>query len=99
MAALSVVLVLVFAAGVFGVSRLTPTSFLPEEDQGAFFVAVQLPDGASEARTSEVTKEVEALLQQMPAIEHTLSIIRFSLLAGGNEPNAAVVVPPLKPLA
>src|ERR1700682_3031236 len=99
MAALSVVLVLVFAAGVFGVSRLTPTSFLPEEDQGAFFIAVQLPDGASVARTSEVTKEVEALLKQMPAIEHTLSIIGFSLLDGGSEPNAAFMVARLKPFA
>jgi hydrophobe/amphiphile efflux-1 (HAE1) family protein len=99
MAALSLVLVLVFAVGVFGVSRLTPTSFLPEEDQGAFFIAVQLPDGASVARTSEVTKEVEALLKQMPAIEHTLSIIGFSLLDGGNEPNAAFMVARLKPFA
>ena len=27
--------------------KLTPTGFLPEDDQGAFFVVVQLPDGAS----------------------------------------------------
>src|SRR5258708_6537377 len=99
MAALSLVLVLVFAAGVFGVSRLTPTGFLPEEDQGAFFIAVQLPDGASVARTSEVTKEVEGLLKQMPAIERTLSIIGFSLLDRGNEPNAAFMVARLKPFA
>jgi multidrug efflux pump subunit AcrB len=49
MAALSLVLVLVFAGGIFGVSLLTPTGFLPEEDQGAFFISVQLPDGASVA--------------------------------------------------
>ena len=36
-----------FAAGIFGLSKFTPTGFLPEEDQGAFFMAVQLPDGAS----------------------------------------------------
>src|SRR5467141_4747322 len=99
MAALSLALVLVFAVGVFGVSRLTPTSFLPEEDQGAFFIAVQLPDGASVARTSEVTKEVEALLKQMPAVEHTLSIIGFSLLDGASEPNSAFMVARLKPFA
>jgi len=57
-AALSLVLVLVFAGGIFGVAFVTPTGFLPEEDQGAFFIAVQLPDGASVARTSEVTKQV-----------------------------------------
>jgi hydrophobe/amphiphile efflux-1 (HAE1) family protein len=99
MAALSIVLVLVFAGGIFGVARLTPTGFLPEEDQGAFFIAVQLPDGASVARTSEVTKQVEALLKKMPQIEHVLSIIGFSLLDGGNEPNSAFIVARMKPFA
>jgi hydrophobe/amphiphile efflux-1 (HAE1) family protein len=98
-AALSLVLVLVFAGGIFGVSLLTPTGFLPEEDQGAFFISVQLPDGASVARTSEVTKRVESQLKQMPAVEHTLSIIGFSLLDGASEPNNAFMVARLKPFA
>jgi hydrophobe/amphiphile efflux-1 (HAE1) family protein len=98
-AVLSLILVLVFAAGTFGVSRLTPTGFLPEEDQGAFFISVQLPDGAAVARTSEATKEVEGLLKQMPAVEHTLSIIGFSLLDGASEPNNAFMVVRLRPFA
>jgi len=96
-AALAVVAVLVFGASIVGVSKLTPTGFLPEEDQGAFFIAVQLPDGASVGRTSEVTKQVEAQLKQMPAINHVLSIIGFSLLDGGNEPNSAFLVASMKP--
>ena len=99
LAVLSIILVLVFAGGTFGVSLLTPTGFLPEEDQGAFFISVQLPDGASVARTSEVTKQVEDLLKQMPAVQHTLSIIGFSLLDGANEPNNAFMVARLKPFA
>jgi hydrophobe/amphiphile efflux-1 (HAE1) family protein len=99
MAALSLVFVLVFAGSIFGVSLLTPTGFLPEEDQGAFFISVQLPDGASVARTSEVTKQVEALLKKMPAIDHTLSIVGFSLLDGASEPNNAFMVARLKPFA
>lgn len=99
MALLSLVAVLVFAGGIFGVSRITPTGFLPEEDQGAFFIAVQLPDAASVARTSEVTKQVETLLKQIPAIEHVLSIIGFSLLDGGNQPNSAFIVARMKPFA
>ena len=99
MALLSLVAVLVFAVGIFGVSRITPTGFLPEEDQGAFFIAVQLPDAASVARTSDVTKQVEALLKQIPAIDHVLSIIGFSLLDGGNQPNSAFIVARMKPFA
>jgi multidrug efflux pump len=99
LAVLSLVAVLILAGGILGVSRITPTGFLPEEDQGAFFIAVQLPDGASVARTSEVTKQVEDLLKKDPAIDHVLSIIGFSLLDGGNEPNSAFMVARMKPFA
>ncbi|MEG3541411.1 efflux RND transporter permease subunit, partial [Acinetobacter radioresistens] len=98
-AVLSLVAVLVFAGAVFGVSKITPTGFLPEEDQGAFFIAVQLPDGASVARTSEVTKQVEALLKKNPAVDHVLSIIGFSLLDGASEPNSAFMVARMKAFA
>jgi hydrophobe/amphiphile efflux-1 (HAE1) family protein len=98
-ATLSLVAVLVFAGGIVSVSRLTPTGFLPEEDQGAFFISVQLPDGASVARTSEVTKQVEALLRKEPAVDHVLSIIGFSLLDGVSEPNSTFMVARMKPFA
>jgi hydrophobe/amphiphile efflux-1 (HAE1) family protein len=97
MSTLSLVAVAVFAGVIFGVSRIVPTGFLPEEDQGAFFVMVQLPDGASVARTSEVTKRVEDILKGMPPVDHTMSIIGYSLLDGGNLPNAAFLVVRLKP--
>jgi len=94
---ISVLLVLAFAGGIFGISRITPTGFLPEEDQGAFFISVQLPDGASVSRTSAVVKQVEDILEKLPGLEHTLSIIGFSLLDGANEPNSAFMVVRLKP--
>ncbi|HJT08291.1 MAG TPA: efflux RND transporter permease subunit, partial [Stellaceae bacterium] len=98
-AALSLIAVAVFAAGIFGVSRITPTSFLPEEDQGAFFLNVQLPDGASVARTSVTTAEVERLLKSLPQVQDVFAVIGFSLLDGGNESNAAFLVAKLKPFS
>src|SRR3954467_220346 len=47
---ISLVLVAAAAWGTFALSKVTPTGFLPEDDQGAFFVVVQLPDGASVGR-------------------------------------------------
>src|ERR1700758_2039704 len=41
-ATVSIAVVVVFAAGIFGVSLVTPRGFLPEEDQGAFYTSVQL---------------------------------------------------------
>ncbi len=96
---LSVLLVLVAGAGIYGVSLRTPVGFLPEEDQGAFFVAIQLPDAASVNRTAEVTARVEKMLKSMPQVQDTLAIIGYSLLDGGAQSNAAFLVGKLKPFA
>jgi len=97
MSLLSLVAVLACAAATYALSRITPTGFLPEEDQGAFFLNVQLPDGASVSRTSESVRQVEQMLRKLPQIQDTFAVVGFSLLDSGNEPNAAFVVAKLKP--
>src|SRR6202011_4521830 len=94
-----VLLILASAAGIYLVSLRTPTGFLPEEDQGAFFISVQLPDGASVSRTGEAVKRIEALLKSMPQVQNVFAVIGFSILDSVNEPNSALVVPTLKPFA
>jgi hydrophobe/amphiphile efflux-1 (HAE1) family protein len=98
-AGLSLLAVAVCGAGAFYLSTHTPTGFLPEEDQGAFFIASQLPDGASVDRSAEVAARVEKILHDMPQIQDTLAIVGFSLLDGVYEPNAAFMVARLKPFA
>ena len=68
-AALSLVAVVATAAAAYALYRIVPSGFLPEEDQGAFFVNVQLPAGASIPRTREVVQRVEALMHQLPQVE------------------------------
>ena len=94
-----VLLVLLCGGGIYALGLRTPTGFLPDEDQGAFFVAVQLPDGASVTRTRAVVERVEAVVKEIPQIQNVLAIVGFSLLDGGNQSNAAFMVLRLKPFA
>ncbi len=71
--------VLAVGAGLFG-SRL-PSGFLPEEDQGYVFVALQLPDAASLERTDKVCREIEDFLSKTPGVQYTTSVVGFSLLS------------------
>ncbi len=96
---LGVVAILASAAAIYALQARVPTGFLPEEDQEAFFISVQLPDGASVTRSSEAAKRIEALLHSMPQIENVVVIVGFSIIDGVNEPNAAFIVPTLKPFA
>jgi multidrug efflux pump subunit AcrB len=94
---ISMVLVAIFGLGTFGLMQITPTGFLPEEDQGAFFINVQLPDGASVNRTSETVKQVENILKSMPQVQDTIAIIGFSLLDSYSASNNAFLLAKLKP--
>ncbi|MDT7951939.1 MAG: multidrug efflux RND transporter permease subunit [Acetobacteraceae bacterium] len=96
---LSLVLVGASVAGIYALSLRTPTGFLPDEDQGAFFVAVQLPDAASVTRTRAVVQRVEAIAKTFPQIQNVLAIVGFSLLDGSNQSNAAFMVMRLKPFS
>ena len=94
---LAILVIVAFGVGVGGIARVTPTSFLPEEDQGAFFVQVQLPESASVARTSEVVGQVEAILKSMPQVRDTVSIIGYSFLDSFSSSNTAFMVAVLQP--
>ncbi|MCU0887671.1 MAG: multidrug efflux RND transporter permease subunit [Rubritepida sp.] len=94
---LGIVVTLAVGWGIFALGSRTPSGFLPAEDQGAFFVQLQLPQGSSVVRTSEATRQVEELLRANPAIENILAIIGFSFIDGGAQSNSAFVVARLKP--
>src|SRR5260221_4927043 len=72
---IGIALVIVAGLGVVGLSTITPTGFLPEDDQGALFVVVQLPGGASVARTGTVIAQAEAILREEPAVEDVTSVV------------------------
>jgi HAE1 family hydrophobic/amphiphilic exporter-1 len=69
-------------AGLLG-SRL-PTSFLPEEDQGYFYMNVQLPNAASLQRTDAVCKQIEAILKETPGVQTYNTVVGYSLLSTVN---------------
>ncbi|MBR0673444.1 efflux RND transporter permease subunit [Neoroseomonas soli] len=96
---LSIVLTGGFFLGIWQMGQRTPSGFLPQEDQGAFFVQVQLPQGASVARTREAVIQVEEILRNIPSVEGTLAIVGFSLIDGGAQSNSAFLVARLKPFA
>lgn len=77
----------IVAAGIFG--KLVPGGFLPEEDQGYYFVNVQLPNAASLQRTDAVVKRVEELLMQDESVEYVTAVTGFSMLSGAMIPNNA----------
>jgi hydrophobe/amphiphile efflux-1 (HAE1) family protein len=95
--AVSLLIVAACMAGVVGIARLTPTGFVPEEDQGAFFVQIQLPDAASVPRALAVAEQVERIVAADPAVANVSTIVGFNFLDGAAQSNAAFIIGLLKP--
>ena len=96
-AIVGVVAVIAVIAGSAGLFSITPKSFLPEEDQGAFFAAMRLPEGASVNRTQEVVERVESIIAPIPGVEGVLSVVGFNFIDGIASSNQAFFVIRLKP--
>ncbi len=66
-----------------------PSGFLPSEDQGYFFLNVQLPDASSLQRTDAVCQKVEKLLSETKGVKYVTTVAGYSLLAGASAPYTA----------
>jgi hydrophobic/amphiphilic exporter-1 (mainly G- bacteria), HAE1 family len=77
--------VVILGAGLL--ARRIPAGFIPDEDQGILGVNVQLPPGASLARTSNVLKKVEAILAKTKAIDSFQTIGGYGAVTNTYQPN------------
>ena len=76
----------------------TPQSFLPDEDQGAIFAALRLPEGVSVNRTEAVVKQVEDIVRPIPGVEGVLSVVGLNFIDYVPSANQAFFVIRLKTL-
>ena len=96
-------LLLAFAAlaAVFGAAYLlfviVPSGFVPNEDQGYFFVNVSLPNGAALVQTQDLLDRVGKLVHATPGVSDVIELSGFSLISGTQEPNGGAVIAILKP--
>jgi HAE1 family hydrophobic/amphiphilic exporter-1 len=93
----SLTLLAVIAAAALVVGDRLPSGFLPDEDQGYFYLNIQLPDAASLQRTDAFTKEVESVLKQTKGVQYYSTIVGSSLLTQTNATYSAFVFVALKP--
>ncbi len=74
-----------------------PGGFLPTEDQGYMFLALQLPDGASAQRTDAAQQKITAALLKTPGVEGVIAVTNFSLLTQVQSTNQGFFFVALKP--
>lgn len=93
---LSILIIAAVIAAAVGMNKITPSGFLPDEDQGVFMVDIQLPEGASQDRTIDVLKQVFDIVSVHPAVQNVLGVSGHSMI-GGNGSNFGMMIAGLKP--
>jgi hydrophobe/amphiphile efflux-1 (HAE1) family protein len=89
-----------FVAAVVAIGVLlarTPTAFIPNEDQGYYFIGVQLPPGAALPRTVAVSEQAREIAAADPAVTNVLQIEGFNFFTGTSQTNSAFLIVTLKP--
>ncbi|MBR2923226.1 MAG: efflux RND transporter permease subunit [Alphaproteobacteria bacterium] len=87
----AIVIVLAIILAVVGF-RFTPTSFLPEEDQGIIFANIQLDNTATINQTNDVLKNIGKDVLDMNGVKYFIGVAGYSILGGGGENVALGVV-------
>ena len=90
-----IVAVVVVLAGVLG-TRI-PGGFVPDEDNGYFFVNLQLPDAASLERTNAASQRAEEIIKNTKGVAYTTAVTGYSMLTGAYASNTAFIFVSLQP--
>jgi hydrophobe/amphiphile efflux-1 (HAE1) family protein len=96
-AARSMLLLVVVVVAIWMLGKVVPGGFIPDEDKGYLFVAVELPEGASLQRTDEILKQVEGIVCSTPGVRSAVGLAGMNILNSLNFPNAALMFVGLEP--
>jgi HAE1 family hydrophobic/amphiphilic exporter-1 len=87
----SMLLLVVVVVGIWLLGKVVPGGFIPDEDKGYMFVAVELPEGASLQRTDEALKQVEAIVAETKGVRSAVALAGMNILNSLNFPNSALM--------
>ncbi|GAB3988607.1 efflux RND transporter permease subunit [Spirosoma daeguense] len=81
---ITVLTLVVFSFGTWGISTILPSSFIPTEDQGMIYVSVTTPVGSTVKRTEDVMDKIQQIASKMEAVENVSTLAGYSLITEGN---------------
>ena len=90
-ATFSMLILVVVCGGIWGLGKVVPGGFIPDEDKGYMFVAIELPEGASLQRSDAVLKQVEEIVNNTDGVRSALALSGINILNNLNVPNAAMM--------
>ncbi|MGO2879611.1 MAG: efflux RND transporter permease subunit [Halomonas sp.] len=79
---LALALTIATGAGSYWLYANTPSTLVPETDQGIVLVSVSLPDAASLDRTENYMAKLSSAIEDIPGVQYSSAIAGYDILAG-----------------
>ncbi|RYM35577.1 efflux RND transporter permease subunit [Brumimicrobium glaciale] len=90
-------ILLLFGIGIFGVNKVLPSGFIPNEDQGTIYAIIQTPPGATLERTNQVAVQLQKLCEETEGVASVSSLAGYEIMTEGRGSNAGTCLINLKP--
>ena len=85
-----------FAFGIFGMNKILPSGFIPNEDQGQIYAIIQTPPGTTLERTNAVSLELQKEVKKLDAVKSVTAMAGYEILSEGRGSNAGTCLINLK---
>lgn len=73
-------------------AKITPTGFVPNEDQGMSAVSVALPEAASSNRTNQIMGELAQKSRKLPGVKNVMEVSGVDILSSAQKANSGLLV-------
>lgn len=87
---MAVLLVMVILLG--WVAKITPTGFVPSEDQGYSVTSFNLPEGASSNRGIQAMMELGNKIKALPGVKYVMEVSGMDILSNAPKSSAGLIV-------
>lgn len=85
-----------FAFGIFGINKILPAGFIPNEDQGQIYAIIQTPPGTTLERTNEISRQLQLIAKQVEGVSSVTALAGYEILTEGRGSNAGTCLINLK---
>jgi len=88
---LLLLLYVLLLVGTYGVFKLLPTGFLPDEDQGTLIASVSMQPGTTLQKVEKVAHDVVEIFKETAGVADVITINGFNLITGAMDSSTATI--------
>ncbi|MDF3821173.1 efflux RND transporter permease subunit [Leptospira sp. 96542] len=93
---LIIFIILAFTIGIFFMSKIVPSGFVPGEDQGMIYAVIQTPPGSTIEKTNDVARMLQETALKIEGVDSVASLAGYEILTEGEGSNAGTCLISLK---